>query len=215
MEATAAAGVIGAISEVWDYPDGRLEPTLDARMRVIREIREFKPDLVLTHRPDDYHPDHRAVGHLVRDASYLITVPGIVPDVPILHRSPIIGYLPDHFTRPYPLAPDVIVDVTAHVSTIVEMLACHESQFYEWLPFNQGTLEQVPAPEGNRKHWLRQWYSQWFHVTTDRYREELIHQFGQQRGETMQFVEIFEISEYGSPLDETSRDRLFGFATSS
>lgn len=42
-EAAAAARVIGATSEVWDFPDGKLQPTLEVRERIIREIRGFAP----------------------------------------------------------------------------------------------------------------------------------------------------------------------------
>jgi hypothetical protein len=52
--------------------------------------------------------------------------------------------MPDRFTKPYPLQADVVVDVTGEVETIVDMLACHESQFFEWLPFNRGDEAQVP-----------------------------------------------------------------------
>src|SRR4030042_663078 len=73
------------------YPDGELMPPLEVRRRVIREIRTFKPDLVLTHRTSDYHPDHRAVGQLVQDASYLVTVPNVLPEVPALVADPVVA----------------------------------------------------------------------------------------------------------------------------
>ena len=57
-EMLAAAARIGAQAEMWAHPDGFLEPTLDLRRQVIRELRRFQPDLVLTHRTNDYHPDH-------------------------------------------------------------------------------------------------------------------------------------------------------------
>src|SRR5213596_2903122 len=56
-EAAAAGAVIGSVYELFDIHDGELEPTLPNRWKVIRLIRTFEPDLILTHRPNDYHPD--------------------------------------------------------------------------------------------------------------------------------------------------------------
>src|SRR6266446_6208499 len=110
QEAAAAGAVIGASYDVLDNHDGELLPTVDNRRAVIRLMRSFKPDLVLTHRPNDYHPDHRYTSQLVQDAAYLVTVPAIVPEVPHLARDPVIAYLPDDFQKPYPLEPAVAVD---------------------------------------------------------------------------------------------------------
>ena len=57
-EAQAAAEITGIEYQLLDNGDGRLEPTLANRYRTIELIRQFKPDLVMTHRPNDYHPDH-------------------------------------------------------------------------------------------------------------------------------------------------------------
>lgn len=210
-EAAAAAARIGAESALWDWPDGAFEPTLAAREQVIRELRTFEPDLVLTHRTADYHPDHRACGHVVRDASYLVTVPAIVPDAPILRRMPVIGYMPDRFTRPAPLAGDVVIDVGRVLDAIVDMLACHESQVFEWLPFNQQILDQVPTDPTARRAWLAAWYAPHLRPAAERYRRELIAAYGPVRGSEVEWCEAFEISEYGSPLDAAARERLFGF----
>ncbi len=210
-EATAAARVIGATYEIWDNHDGQLQPTLEVRRQVIRCIRSVAPDLILTHRTNDYHPDHRAVGQLVQDASYMVTVPSIERDVPILTRDPVVAYLPDRFTKPYPLAADVVVDVTDQFETIVDMLACHRSQVYEWLPFNTGTADTLPADETARRTWLAQWYAALVRPNTDRYRDALIATYGSKRGQAIQFAEVFEISEYASPLDADARRRLFPF----
>src|SRR4051794_29299181 len=83
-EAALAGAVIGATYEVFDAADGELQPTLENRRQVIRLIRTFQPDLVLTHRPNDYHPDHRYTSQLVQDAAYMVTVPAIVPEAPHL-----------------------------------------------------------------------------------------------------------------------------------
>src|SRR5262249_28005121 len=108
-EAAAAGTVIGADYDVLDNPDGELLPTLENRRQVIRLIRSFRPDLVLTHRPNDYHPDHRYTSQLVQDAAYMVTVPAVAPDTPHLAANPVIAYLPDDFQKPYPFRPSVVV----------------------------------------------------------------------------------------------------------
>src|SRR5262245_18207362 len=110
-EAAASGAVIGATYDVWDIDDGTLLPTLAVRAQVIRVIRTFKPDLLLTHRPNDYHPDHRYTSQVVQDAAYLVTVPAVVPDAPHLMKDPVICYLPDDFEKPYPFSPEIVVDV--------------------------------------------------------------------------------------------------------
>jgi LmbE family N-acetylglucosaminyl deacetylase len=115
---------------------------------MIRAIRAYRPDLVLTHRPNDYHPDHRTTGQLVQDAAYLLTVPALCPDVPHLPRDPVIAYLSDDFTRPYPFEPTVVVDVAPAWDAKVAMLHAHASQFYEWLPYNGGYAPRSPPGTG-------------------------------------------------------------------
>jgi LmbE family N-acetylglucosaminyl deacetylase len=210
-EALAAGELIGAQYETWEYPDGALQPTLEVRERVIREIRSFAPDLVLTHRPCDYHPDHRAVGQAVQDASYMVTVPLVCPDVPILPRDPVVAYMPDLFTRPYPLVPDVVLNITQHLDTITRMLACHVSQVFEFLPFNQGIADRVPDNPEDRLAWLRSWYGAFVRPRADRFRQALIEQYGPVRGGQIEFAEAFEISEYAAPLTPDTRHKLFGF----
>ena len=213
LEAAAACAVIGAECEVWDNPDGELQPSLDFRGQVIREIRRFKPDLVLTHRPEDYHPDHRALGETVRDASYMVTVPHVCPDTPHLRKDPVVAYVWDEFTRPTGLRGDVVVDITDKVETIARMLACHESQLFEWLPYNWRLEEQVPVGAEERIAWAQKLYEQRAGSNTDRYREELMGTYGSDRGAAIRFAEIYEISEYAAPLTEDERKRLFPFVT--
>ena len=81
-EAQEAGRRIGIEYVVLDNHDGKLLPTLDVREQVIREIRQWKADVVIGPRPNDYHPDHRYTGVLVQDASYMVIVPNIVKDTP-------------------------------------------------------------------------------------------------------------------------------------
>ncbi len=209
QEAVAAGTIIGATYVTWDFPDGTLQPTLEVRNQIIRELRQFQPDLVLTHRTSDYHPDHRAVGNAVRDASYMVTVPAIVPDVPALRRDPVVAYMPDRFTRPYPLQVDVVLDASDCLETIVDMMACHASQFFEWLPFNQCMEDQVPRDSTARRAWLRQWFLERTGPLTARCRNLLAAVYGADRAERITYAEAFELSEYAAPLNEAERRRLF------
>lgn len=208
-EAAAAGATVRCTYETWDFPDGRLQPTVEVRERIIAEIREFKPDLILTHRTNDYHPDHRAVGQAVQDASYLVTVPLIVPDVPSLRKDPVVAYMVDLFTKPCPMDPDVVFDIAEHLDTVVGMLACQQSQVYEWLPYNMGMLDDVPADSNARLSWLRRWYESLIRDRADRFRGALHEAYGVERGDAVQFIEVYEISEYAGSLDDARRRQLF------
>lgn len=208
-EAAAAGNVIGAEYFTWDFPDGSLLPTLEVRERIIREIRSYQPDLVLTHRTSDYHPDHRAVGQAVQDASYMVTVPLVVPDVPFLQRDPVVAYMVDLFTRPCPMQPDIVIDVTCQIDTIVAMLACHQSQFFEFLPFNLNANQKLPTDPVERKSWLHNWYLTLTAKRSERFRPELIANYGEQRSQQVQLVEAYEISEYAASIDRITRSKLF------
>jgi N-acetylglucosamine malate deacetylase 1 len=208
-EAAAAGQVIGAEYETWDIPDGQLMPTLEVRHRVIREIRTFAPDLVLTHRTCDYHPDHRAVGQLVQDASYMVTVPNVLRDVPALRKDPAVAYMADTFSKPNRMAADVVLDVTDRLDSIVAMLACHRSQVFEWLPYHDGVLDEVPAEDSDRLAWLRGWYLKQMRRRVEWFRRDLIAAFGPQRGAEVEAVEVYEISEYASRPDPAECRRLF------
>jgi LmbE family N-acetylglucosaminyl deacetylase len=210
-EAQAAAAVIGATYEVLDIPDGELDDRLDYRHRVIRLIRGFRPDLILTHRSTDYHPDHRFTGLLVQDASYLLTVPAVCPETPHLPQTPVIMYFSDAFQKPCRFEPHVVVDVDAEFDKMLGMLHCHPSQFYEWLPFNAGHLHQVPADDAERRRWLAERIGRRIRPLADRYRDLVVAAYGPGSGGQIQYIEAFEVSEYGAPLDAAERARLFPF----
>jgi N-acetylglucosamine malate deacetylase 1 len=210
-EARASGAVIGASYDVLDNPDGGLMPTLEARHEIIRLIRGFEPDLILTHRPNDYHPDHRYTSVLVQDAAYMVTVPAVCPDTPHLKRDPVILYLSDDFKKPVPFSADVVVDIGAEMDTLVDMLHCHVSQFYEWLPYNGGYADQVPAGDAARRQWFAQGMQHRLRPLADRHRDRVVQTYGVERGHKIEYIEAFEVSEYGSPLDAAARARLFPF----
>ena len=109
------AAASASITSVLDNHDGELMPTLQVREQIIRLIRQWKADLVLGPRPNDYHPDHRYTGVLVQDAAFMVTVPNIAPDTPSLRQNPVFMYFEDSFQKPNPFRPDVVVVDRRHV----------------------------------------------------------------------------------------------------
>ena len=153
-EARRAGEVIGIRYITLDNHDGQLMPTYENRLQIIKIIREQKADIVIYPRPYDYHPDHRYTGVLVNDAAYMVTVPTVLPEVPFLAKNPVFLYMTDGFTHPEPYKPDVCVDIDDVIEKKMDMYHQHTSQMYEWLPFNRGVLDQVPASEQDRRAWL-------------------------------------------------------------
>ena len=209
-EARAAGEVAGIEYEVLDFHDGQLVPGLEERSELLRLMREFRPDLVLTHRPNDYHPDHRYTSQLVQDCSFLLSVPNICPDSPRLERMPAILYFADDFHKPIPFQPDIAVDIDGVLDSKIRMLDCHVSQVYEWLPWiGQSELKASEDPE-ERLAALAD-FVRHFSETTEVARETLIGTYGEEQGSSVKDAECFEICEYGSPVDEDKIRRLFPF----
>jgi LmbE family N-acetylglucosaminyl deacetylase len=211
QETQCAGRAIGAEYVVLDNDDGKLMPTLENREQVIRLIREFRADIVISPRPNDYHPDHRNTALLVRDAAYMVTVPNIVPLTPHLEKNPVFIYMADRFTEPSPFVPDIVVTIDDVVEQKIDMYHCHESQMYEWLPYNQGILDQVPADTAQRREWLARMRGFRSPGPGDTYREILIQLYGEQRGSQVRQAEAFQVSEYGTQPSLEELKRLFPF----
>ena len=171
----------------------------------------FNPDALFTHRPNDYHPDHRITSQLVQDASYLLTVPSIVPREAHLARMPVILYTEDRFMKPNPFEADVCLSIDETIEDKIRMLDCHESQFYEWLPFNQGEAEKVPLGKSERIAWLGEAVKRRAEETAARFRTVLKVLYGDEAGGAVKYAEAFEACEYGSPLTAENRKALFPF----
>jgi LmbE family N-acetylglucosaminyl deacetylase len=210
-EARCAGAAIDSEYVTLDNHDGELMPTLEMRRQVITVIREFQPDMVFTPRVDDYHPDHRATGELVRDAAYMVTVPNVVAQTPHLSKNPIFVNVEDRFSKPTPFDPVIVVDIDSVVEKKVDMYHCHTSQMYEWLPYNRGNLDEVPEGDAARRAWLAAQLKARWRRTADRFRDKLVELYGEEKGSRVEFAEAFEISEYGSVPSTEELKKLFPF----
>ncbi len=211
-ESEETARILGITTQVLDIHDGELEATLENRRTITRLIRDWKADIVLGHRPNDYHPDHRAVGQLIQDASYMVTVPFFCPDTPHLSRNPVFLSYEDNFTTPNPFRADIIVGIDDVLEKKLAAVEALPSQFYEGGA--NGGPQLVPADDAGkarRKSEVREGFKRRFASTATQYRAKLVEFYGKERGDRMGSAEAFQISEYGRRPNAEEIKRLFPF----
>jgi len=129
-EAENAVKVVGA-EMIWlDIPDEFLYHTHETRLKFIDMVRQAKPDLIITHAPTDYHPDHVTVNEIVFAASFLSSVPSIKTRfppheavVPIMYMDTLAGVN---------FQPTEYVDISDVIDKKLEALNQHQSQV-NWL----------------------------------------------------------------------------------
>jgi LmbE family N-acetylglucosaminyl deacetylase len=210
-EVQAAAKILGIAVQVLDIHDGEIEPTLDNRRTFTRLIRNWNADVVITHRPNDYHPDHRYTGILVQDAAYMVTVPFFCPDTKPLRKNPVFLYASDGFQRPNPFRPDVVVSIDSVIDRKMDAMAQLVSQFIEGgcgggpndVPRDAADLKARQERLG--KGWLRQRHA----GMANQYRKKLIELYGEEAGKQVRYAEAFEICEYGRRPSPDELRKLF------
>jgi len=213
-EAAACAKKLGVTSQVLDIHDGELMPTLENRKLLTRIIREWKADIVIAHRPWDYHPDHRYVGVLVQDAAFMVAVPFICPDVPPLKTNPVFLYSSDGFQKPYPFTPDIAVSVDDSFDQKLDGIHELTSQHYEGgANGSEAYVATVPpaSNEAGRRAWLKRRWALRQSGESDRYRDLLVKYYGPEKGKAVKYAETFEICEYGRRPSEGEIKKLFPF----
>jgi LmbE family N-acetylglucosaminyl deacetylase len=211
-EVEEASKILGTHVEVLDNHDGELMPTLENRQKIIRLIREWKADLVLSPRPYDYHPDHRNTSILVQDAAYMVTVPFICPDTPHLKNNPVFMYYTDRFQKPYPSQADVIVAIDSVIDKKLDAVAVMESQFMEGGANGSESLAgNTEQSRKRRAEQVRQNFSARFRGPAERFREQLGFWYGKNTGDSAKFAEAFEICEYGRKPTIEELAKLFPF----
>jgi LmbE family N-acetylglucosaminyl deacetylase len=211
-EVEKAAKILGTSVEVLDNHDGELLPTLENRRTLIRLIREWKADVVLSPRPNDYHPDHRNTALLVADAAYMVTVPFICPDTPPLKRNPVFMYYQDRFQKPYPFRPDVVAGIDSVMEKKLDALAVIESQFLEGgANGDESLIPKTPEQREKRVADVRNGMASRNRGTADRYRQELATWYPPEQGRSFKYAEAFEICEYGRQPNKQELKKLFPF----
>jgi LmbE family N-acetylglucosaminyl deacetylase len=213
-EVQAAAKQLGTTSEVLDIHDGELLPTLENRQKITRLIRDWKADVVISHRPWDYHPDHRYVGILVQDAAFMVTVPYFCPDTPFLKKNPVFLFSSDGFQKPYPFQADIAVAIDDVFEKKLDAINELVSQAYEGgASGSEEHLATVPPAQdpAGRRAWLKARWTDRQSREADRYREALVRHYGEERGKAVKLAEVFEFCEYGRRPNAAEVKKLFPF----
>lgn len=206
-EVEACARILGIETEVLDIHDGELMPTLENRKTVARLIRDWQADIVLGHRPYDYHPDHRYTGVLIDDAAVVVVAPFFVPDTPPTARNPVFLYYSDDFRDPKPFTPTVAVGIDDVAEKKWACISAMPSQFADRDSWQSRTLPNVPAGDAERAAYLLELFKKRNAAVADQYRERLVELYGRDRGQRIVYAEAFQMSQYGrqAPIDELRR----------
>jgi len=210
-EVQRAADILGITTEVLDNHDGELLPTLENRRAVTRLIREWKADIVMGPRTNDYHPDHRYTGTLVQDAAYMVAVPFFCPDTPPLKQNPVFLYFADHFKKPYPFEADITVGIDAVLARKLDALVGMESQFVEGGAL--GSSDLIAGGEQKlqeRRKTVHDNFAKRDRATAEKYRQQLVAWYGE-TGKSFTAAEAFEVCEYGKQPTKDELRTLFPF----
>ena len=211
-EVERCADIFGIETEVLDIHDGEIMPTLENRETIVRLIRKWRADIVMCHRPNDYHPDHRYVSLLVQDAGFMVTVPFFCPGTPYLKRNPVFLYYQDRFQKPDPFTADIVVGID---TVIDKKLAAALALVSQTLEGGCGGSERLypddPTKRKAREQEVRRRFDRRFAGTANRFREQLTDWYGKERARKIKYAEAFEICEYGRRPSKKEILKLFPF----
>jgi len=212
-EVKRCAEIFNIDTEVLDIHDGEIMPILENRRTIVRLIREWRADIVMCPRSNDYHPDHRYTAILVQDAGYMVTVPFFCPDVPYLNRNPVFLYYEDRFQKPNPFEAEVVVGIDSVIEKKLDAAIALASQTLEGGCNGDENLypEDDPAKRKAREKEVRQNFDRRFASTADRFRNELTEWYGLEQAKKSKYAEAFEICEYGRRPSKQELRKMFPF----
>ncbi|MGO8672245.1 MAG: PIG-L deacetylase family protein [Capsulimonadaceae bacterium] len=210
-ESSAAASVIGAEYGSLGVPDGSVFVTPELTELLVREIRRFGPEpgtgptLIVINRPFDRPRDHAHGAQLVLDAAGICAMPLVCADILAPSRVPTIAYWHDDYTEIAPFEADLVVPIDSALDEKTRLVAAHESQVFEWLPYSRGLLDHVPVDPAERTAWLRHGRIEPMGARVRAYCTNSLHA-ALPHG---RYAEAFQISEYGHQPSISERAQLF------
>ena len=167
-EQLAAADIVGASEVIFLHePDGLLQPTIELRKKLVREIRRFQPEVVMCGDPtivwagNDYinHPDHRAAATAALDATFPAAgQPHLFEE---LAQEGLLAYKPRKVYVTSWRGADYFVDIEETIEIKIDALRAHKSQMKDWDP--EDFIRKWAAESGEGKEMT---YAEGFRVVT-------------------------------------------------
>lgn len=208
-EVAECARILGIETAVMDIHDGELVPTLENRKAMSRLIREWQADIVMGHRPYDYHPDHRYTGVLMNDSAVVVVAPFFVPDTPPTPRNPVFMYYSDGFQDPKPFEPTIVVGIDETADKKWKCVSAMPSQFGDKDSWQGRTIPNIPTGDREREAYLLDIVKKRNLAVADQYRERLVALYGKERGQAIKYAEAFQLNQYGRQASVDELKRMF------
>ena len=208
-EVQECAKQFGSAVDVLDIHDGELMPTLENRRTVARLIREWQADIVMGHRPNDYHPDHRYVGTAARRHGRRRGRAVLRARHAADARNPVYLYYSDGFQHPYPFRADIVVSIDAVAEKKWACISAMPSQFGDADSWQARTRPDVPKEPADRAAFLLNVVKQRDEALANQYRSQLIALYGEQRGKQVKYAEAFQINQYGRQPSAAELRKMF------
>ena len=212
-EVAECARILGIETDVLDIHDGELMPTLENRKTVARLIREWQADIVMGHRPNDYHPDHRYTGVLLDDSAVVVVAPFFVPDTPPTPRNPVYMYYSDGFQQPTPFNPTIVGPIDETADKKWACVSAMPSQFADKDSWQGRTVPNVPAGDRERAAYLLDLVKTRNSNLANQYRDRMVALYGKERAEKVKYAEAFQISQYGRQASVDELKAMFPTGT--
>lgn len=147
QEAEKAAKIMGIhVRENLEMEDGYFENDAEHRLKIIRAIRQYRPEIILCNAPKDRHPDHGRSSQLVVDAAFYSGLQKI--ECKDKNGNLLEAWRPKqlyHYIQFYDLKPDFAVNISEEIDKKIEAILAHDSQFYNPNSSEPATL--ISSPE--------------------------------------------------------------------
>ena len=126
QEFAQSAKIMGLAShKMLDIPDGRIEVTWENKIKIIKELRTYKPRIVFTPYWVSRHPDHEKASHLVREATYLSGLKKLKTD-----QEPYKPYKVIYYQTRFEFKPSFIVDISDFHAQKMKTILSYKSQLH-------------------------------------------------------------------------------------